>query len=106
MHGKSSHDQTYDDPEQARAAFGSDNPLVNSASYKITLKDVSKQADFVQFLNNIEGVRKVTSSEYTADSISAINAFVGYASLGIIDSFPGIYLPDQQYNHHRYYRSS
>ena len=77
-------DQTYDDPEQARAAFGSDNPLVNSASYKITLKDVSKQADFVQFLNNIEGVRKVTSSEYTADSISAINAFVGYASLGII----------------------
>ena len=77
-------DQTYDDPEQARAAFGSDKPLVNSASYKITLKDVSKQADFVQFLNNIEGVRKVTSSEYTADSISAINAFVGYASLGII----------------------
>lgn len=77
-------DQTYDDPEQARAAFGSDNPLANSASYKITLKDVSKQADFVQFLNNIEGVRKVTSSEYTADSISAINAFVGYASLGII----------------------
>ena len=77
-------DQTYEDPEQTRAAFGSDNPLVNSASYKITLKDVSKQADFVQFLNNIEGVRKVTSSEYTADSISAINAFVGYASLGII----------------------
>ena len=77
-------EQTYDDPEAARAAFGDDNPLANSASYKITLKDASKQADFVQFLEGIEGVRKVSSSAYTADSISAINAFVGYASFGII----------------------
>ena len=77
-------DQTYDNPEEARAAFGDDNPLKNSASYKITLKDVSQQADVVQFLEGIKGVRKVTSSEYTADSISAINAFVGYASIGII----------------------
>ncbi len=77
-------EQTYDDPEAARAAFGDDNPLQNSASYKITLTDVSQQADLVQFLQNIEGVRTVKSSTYTADSISAINAFVGYASFGII----------------------
>jgi cell division transport system permease protein len=77
-------EQTYDDPEAARAAFGDDNPLANSASYKITLQDSSTQADFVQFLEGIEGVRKVSSSTYTADSISAINAFVGYASFGII----------------------
>ena len=77
-------EQTYDDPEAARAAFGDDNPPQNSASYKITLTDVSQQADLVQFLQNIEGVRTVKSSTYTADSISAINAFVGYASFGII----------------------
>ncbi len=77
-------EQTYDDPEAARAAFGEDNPLANSASYKITLVDAGKQVDFVQFLEGIEGVRKVRSSTYTADSISAINAFVGYASFGII----------------------
>jgi len=77
-------EQTYDDPEAARAAFGDDNPLANSSSYTITLNDVSKQADFVQFLESIEGVRSVKSSAYTADSISAINAFVGYASIGII----------------------
>ena len=76
--------QTYDDPEAARAAFGEDNPLAGSASYKITLTDSSKQADFVQFLESMDGVRKVSSSSYTADSISAINAFVGYASFGII----------------------
>ena len=77
-------DQTYDDPEAAREAFGDDNPLANSASYKITLNDASAQADFVQFLESIEGVRKVSNSAVTADSISAINAFVGYASFGII----------------------
>ena len=77
-------EQTYDDPEAARAAFGDDNPLANSASYKITLNDASAQADFVQFLEGIEGVRKVTNSGETADSVSAINAFVGYASFGII----------------------
>ena len=71
-------EQTYDDPEAARAAFGDDNPLAHSASYKV------KQADFIQFLESIDGVRKVSSSTYTADSISAINAFVGYASFGII----------------------
>ena len=77
-------DQTYDDPEAAREAFGDDNPLANSASYKITLNDAGAQADFVQFLESIEGVRKVSNSAVTADSISAINAFVGYASFGII----------------------
>ena len=77
-------EQTYDDPAAARAAFGEDNPLAQSASYMITLNDSSKQADFVQFLESIEGIRKVSSSTYTADSISAIEAFVGYASFGII----------------------
>ena len=37
---------TYDNPEEARAAFGDDNPLAKSASFSITLKDVSKQAEF------------------------------------------------------------
>ncbi len=74
----------YDDPEKAREAFGDDNPLADSASFTITLKDVSKQADFVQFLYDLDGVREVASSEYTSDTISAINIFVGYASLGII----------------------
>ncbi len=77
-------DKNYDDPEAARETFGTDNPLANCESFKITLKDVSKQADFVQFLQSIDGVRKVRSSEYTADSVAAINSFVGYASIAII----------------------
>lgn len=75
---------TYDNPEEARAAFGEDNPLAKSASFSITLKDVSKQAEFVRFLEGLTGVRKVKSSQFTADTISSLNLFVGYASLGII----------------------
>ena len=74
----------YDDPEAARETFGTDNPLANSASFTITLKDVTYQADFVQFVSSIKGVRKVKSSEYTANNVAAINTFVGYASGFII----------------------
>ena len=48
------------------------------------MKDVSKQAEFVRFLEGLNGVRKVKSSQGTADTISSINLFVGYASIGII----------------------
>ena len=74
----------YDDPQAALETFGDDNPLVNSASFTITLKDVSHQADFVSFVSGIKGVRKVKSSEYTANNVAAINTFVGYGSAGII----------------------
>ena len=74
----------YDDPDAAMETFGEDNPLKNSASFTITMKDVSNQSEFVQFLEGIKGVRKVKSSEYTANNVAAINTFVGYASGAII----------------------
>ena len=77
-------EQNYDDPKAAKAAFGDDNPLKNSASYEVTLKDVSKQAEFVAFAKELDGVRNVRSSEVTADSISTLSSLVGYASVGIV----------------------
>jgi cell division transport system permease protein len=77
-------EQNYDDPQAAMEAFGDDNPLKNSASYEITLKDISRQAEFVAFVKGLEGVRKVRSSEVTADSISTLASIGGYASIGII----------------------
>lgn len=73
-----------DDYEEAMEAFSGDNPLQDSASYSVTLKDLSKQAEFVNYANGLEGVRIVKTSEVTADSISALNSIVGIASLGII----------------------
>lgn len=76
--------ENYDDYQAALDAFEGDNPLKNCASYKITLKDLNKRAEFVQYLKELEGVRKVLSSEITSDGISAISSVVGYASIGII----------------------
>ncbi len=77
-------EQNYDDPEAAKEAFGKNNPLRNSASYSVTLKDVSKQAEFVEYAKGLQGVRRVKSSEVTADSISTLSSLVGYASIGIV----------------------
>ena len=38
-------EQNYDDPQAAKDAFGEDNPLKNSASYEVTLKDVARQPE-------------------------------------------------------------
>ena len=77
-------DQNYDDPQVAKNAFGGDNPLKNAASYEITLKDVSRQPEFVAFAQGLSGVRKVKSSDVTADSITTLSSLVGYASIGIV----------------------
>ena len=76
--------ENYDDYEAAMEAFAGDNPLKDNASYKITLKDLSTQTAFVQYLKSMQGVRKVLSSEITASGISALNSVVTYASIGII----------------------
>ncbi len=73
-----------DDYQAAMESFAGDNPLKNSASYEITLKDLDKHAEFVQFLNGLHGVRKVESNEATADGIDALSSIVGVASIGII----------------------
>ncbi|MBQ8085983.1 MAG: FtsX-like permease family protein, partial [Lachnospiraceae bacterium] len=70
--------------EAAMASFAGDNPLKNSASYEITMKDLSNQAEFVNYLGSLDGVRKVSTSEVTADGIQALSSVVGYASIGII----------------------
>lgn len=77
-------EQNYDDPQAAKEAYGDNNPLRNSASYSITLKDVSKQAEFVAYASDLKGVRKVKSSEVTADGITTLSSLVGYASIGIV----------------------
>ena len=77
-------EQNYDDPEAAKEAFSGDNPLKDSVSYEVALKDVSRQAEFVVFAEGLSGVRKVKSSDVTADSLSTMSSLVGYASIAII----------------------
>lgn len=71
--------------ELGEAAEGiTENPLVNCANYEIYLKDVSAQAELVKYLEQVEGVRKINQSEFTANMFTGVNALVTYISVGMI----------------------
>lgn len=72
------------DQEYVNSVFGEDNPLENSSSYELTLKDISQQEKTVKELEGISGVRKVNSSDGTAKSLNSMNKLVGYVSMTII----------------------
>lgn len=64
--------------------FGDDNPLEDASSFEITLKDISRQEETVKTIKAIPNVRKVNSSDGTANSLNSISKLVGYASLSLI----------------------
>ena len=64
--------------------FGNDNPLVGSDSYTVYVKEIEKQPEIVNYIETIEGVRKVNSNRNTTSGFSAINSLVGVISITII----------------------
>lgn len=76
--------EIFGDEQEILEGFGEDNPLEDSASYEVYLKDIENQKETVQRIETIEGVRKVQNSEGTAVGLSNLNKLVGYASAGIV----------------------
>ncbi len=70
--------------EEAAAAFGSENPLANEASYEIYMEDISVQQDLVDYLESLENVRSVRQSESVANTLSDANKLIGVISIAII----------------------
>ena len=70
-------------PEEFSDGFP-DNPLENSASYAIYMKDISQQTALVDYLNSIPEIRTVNQSELAASTLTGVNALVAYVSAGII----------------------
>ncbi|MGN0513999.1 MAG: permease-like cell division protein FtsX [Lachnospiraceae bacterium] len=70
--------------EDTIATFGEDNPLEGSDSYEIYISDASKQAELVQFLQGLEGIRQVNYSATIANSLTDIAKIIGYVSVAII----------------------
>lgn len=64
--------------------FGDDNPLEGSASFEVYLSNISKQNSLVSYIQSLDGVRLVNSSDATASGLSNINKLVGYVSATII----------------------
>lgn len=72
------------DNEELAEGFAEDNPLANSASYQVTMEDISMQAKVCEEISNIEGVRKINSSESLADTLMGFNSLLSYFSITII----------------------
>jgi cell division transport system permease protein len=72
-----------DTPELAEG-FEQDNPLADSASYEIFLKDIEDQPVFVEYVKSLDGVRKVNYSELTASGLGSLNRIVTGVSAVLI----------------------
>ena len=64
--------------------FKDDNPLVNSSNYQVYLKDISKQAVIVAYIQTLDHVRGVSQSEQAAKTLGSINKLVSGISIVII----------------------
>ena len=73
-----------EDQQEMVSVFGNDNPLANSSSYEVYLKDVTKQSEMVSFIESLSGVRKVNSAQEAANGFGSFNMLVGYVSVSII----------------------
>lgn len=74
----------FDDKPELATAFEEDNPLANSASYEILLKDISKQYEYINYLKTIKGVRQINFSNILIDTLSSLNFGISIFSLVLI----------------------
>ena len=72
-----------DSPELAEG-FAGDNPLANSASYEIYLKETSMLDGFVEYLEELDGVRRVNYSSLTAKGLTTFRNVLAIVSLVLI----------------------
>ncbi len=74
----------FDGLEELAEGFEEDNPMAGSSSYQIFLNDISKQDQFVAYLKNLNGVRRVNYSNSAAAGLTSFNTVVGLLSVVII----------------------
>ncbi len=72
-----------DNPDLVKS-FGTDNPLKDSASWQVFIKDISAQEDVAAYIETIEGVRLVKRSDDTAKGLENANKLISYISIAII----------------------
>ena len=69
---------------EAADGFKDDNPLANSANYRVYMNDITKQTELVSYIQKLKHVRKVNQSEEAAKTLGNVNKLVSYVSIAII----------------------
>ena len=70
--------------------FKDDNPLTGADHYAVFVQSPEMQAELVEYVESIEGVRKVNKSDIVARTLTSINRLVTYVSIAIITILLGI----------------
>lgn len=76
--------ENFEDQQELVDTFADDNPLADSASYEIYVKDVEHQSELVDSLNQMEGIRKVNCSDQTAKALTTFNRLISVVSMFVI----------------------
>lgn len=76
--------EMYQGDKNLQDTFGDENPLQNSASFEVSLTNVSKQAAVTKYIKSLDGIRKVNGSGSVAKSLTSANLLVAYVSGTII----------------------
>lgn len=70
--------------EELAEGFKDDNPLVDSDNYEVYLESVEQQDEVVEFVEGLEGVRRVSKSDVVAKTLENFNVLLAYISGAII----------------------
>lgn len=70
--------------EHLAEGYADNNPLANSASYEIFLKDISRQMDFVAYAKSLPGVRLVNYSNVVAEGLSNVASILRTGTIVIL----------------------
>lgn len=76
--------EQYFQGSDAAEGFKDDNPLVNSANYRVYLNTIEKQNALSTYIAGLEHVREVNQSEEAAQTLGSLNRLVSYASIAVI----------------------
>ncbi|MCR4604924.1 MAG: permease-like cell division protein FtsX [Eubacterium sp.] len=76
--------ENFKDSPELIDSFGTDNPLKDSASYEIYLKNIAGQNSLVEYIETISGVRSVRRSDEIANNLTRINRLVSIVSITLI----------------------
>lgn len=74
----------FGDFQDLAEGFEDDNPLANSSFYTIYLNDINDQDAMVQWLESLDGIRRVNYSSTAAEGLGSLSRIIGVLSIMII----------------------
>lgn len=77
-------DDYFEGSEAAAKGFMSDNPLAKASNYEVFVDAIESQSGLVEYVEGLQGVRKVNQSETASKTLSTFNRLLSYVSVAII----------------------